>query len=180
MAFYCWFLAIMAEAFSYTVVFSLLSFDIYFMTFCLHQTLFSCSALYMFDSFASKFSFLTVFLLFSCFLLRRSHWFWLLYWHFCRQRQKNQLCVYKKPVPLLNFWYFFCVSDLHVQLPYHCIVWHQKFSFIIPYKALAILMCVYFRLCVIKVRLFGVVEKHLIRSKNTQYIGNAKYITSLL
>lgn len=130
--------------FAYGRFFFLLSFDIYFMTFCLHQTLFSCSALYMFDSFALKFSFLSVFFvqLLSSSSLPLVLAFILAF--LSTASKEPIVCVQKNPFRCLTFDIFFCVSDLHVQLPCHCIVWHRNFSFIIPYKALAILMCVYF------------------------------------
>lgn len=41
----------------------------------------------------------------------------------CRQRQKNQLCAYKKSVPMFNFW----LCDLHVQLFRSSINWQWHY-----------------------------------------------------
>lgn len=78
-----------------------------------------CSALdvytiCIFDSFVLKFSFFVHLFCFYCccfqfFFIPNS----------CRQRQKNQLCAYKKPVPMFNFW----LCDLHVQLFRSSINW---------------------------------------------------------
>lgn len=108
----------MVEAFSHTVCFfSSLSHSRFLL---FHQTLF-CLVLhwtcilyvYLIHS-CWSFLFLSIYfavtvVAFTFFFISNS----------CRQRQKNQLCAYKKPVPMFNFW----LCDLHVQLFRSSINW---------------------------------------------------------